>query len=177
MSTRLEAHPVQMERLWNLVNSLFWILAIVVIGHSVTQRYSIGIDDQKELCLEGSHRWYLIDHWDRTFDANDLMAFAGDQRVEPFFKNDQTFIKRVKGLPGQTIDQEGDAIRVDQADIGRGFPLLGHTGVTKAIGESSFRLQPMTFWVMGDQPKSFDSRYWGVVYQQQIIGKAYALPF
>jgi conjugal transfer pilin signal peptidase TrbI len=35
----------------------------------------------------------------------------------------------------------------------------------------------MTYWVMGDQPKSFDSRYWGVVYQQQIIGKAYALPF
>jgi hypothetical protein len=55
-----------MERLWNLVNSLLWILAIVVIGHGLTQRYSIGIDDQKELCLEGEHRWYLIDHWDRS---------------------------------------------------------------------------------------------------------------
>jgi len=177
MSTRLEAHLVHMERLWNLVNSLLWILAIVVIGHGLTQRYSIGIDDQKELCLEGDHRWYLIDRWERSFAENDLMAFEGDTRVEPFFQKAQTFIKRVKGLPGQTVDQKGDAIRVDQADIGRGFPLLNHLGVSNAIGESPFRLQPMTYWVMGDQPKSFDSRYWGVVYQQQIIGKAYALPF
>lgn len=177
MSTHLEQNPLRVYHLWNLVNSLLWTLAIVVIVHSLTQRYSIGIDNQKDLCLKGEHRWYLIDHWDRTFDSNDLMAFAGDQRVEPFFRNDQTFIKRVKGLPGETIDQEGDAIRVNQENIGEGFPLINHPGVTNAIGGASFRLQPMTYWVMGDQPRSFDSRYWGVVYQQQIIGKAYALPF
>ncbi|NDG89011.1 MAG: S26 family signal peptidase, partial [Gammaproteobacteria bacterium] len=39
------------------------------------------------------------------------------------------------------------------------------------------RLQPLTYWAMGDQPKSFDSRYWGVVYQQQVVGKAYVLSF
>jgi conjugal transfer pilin signal peptidase TrbI len=177
MSTRLEEYPLGMDLLWNMVNSLLWILAIVVIGHGLTQRYSIGIDDQKELCLEGDHRWYLIDRWERSFAENDLMAFEGDTRVEPFFQKAQTFIKRVKGLPGQTVDQQGDVIRVNREGVGRGFPLMTHPGIGNAVGESPFRLQPMTYWVMGDQPKSFDSRYWGVVYQQQIIGKAYALPF
>jgi conjugal transfer pilin signal peptidase TrbI len=31
------------------------------------------------------------------------------------------------------------------------------------------------YWVTGKAPKSFDSRYWGYVYDYQVIGRAYAL--
>jgi len=166
-----------MGRCTQILFTLPWLMVVLITGHYLTERYSIGIDDQKELCLTGHHRWYLIDHWDRSFKANDLMAFGSDQRMQPFFKPETTFVKAVQGLPGQFIDQQGDTIRVDQKTIGIGFPLLNHAGVQNAIHGEIFRLQPTTYWVMGDQPKSFDSRYWGVVYSQQIIGKAYALPF
>ena len=165
------------HHLGNLLVSLLWIFVVVVLGHSLTQRYRLGIDDQKTLCLEGQHRWFLIDRWDRSFQKDDLMAFDSDDRMQPFFKPDTTFIKRVKGLPGALIDQKAEAIRVNQVEVGRGFPLLKHPGVQNALEGDAFRLQPLTYWVMGDQPQSFDSRYWGVVFQHQIVGKAYALPF
>lgn len=154
-----------------------WLIGVLLAGLYLTQRYTLGIDDQKTLCLNGNHRWYLIDHWDRTFQRGDLMAFATDERMQPFFGTDTTFIKAVQGLPGQRVDQMGETIRVDQTPVGTGFPLLDHPRVQKAVNPDAFRLQPLTYWVMGDHPKSFDSRYWGVVYQQQVIGKAHALPF
>lgn len=165
------------EYLSNFLWALPYILSVVAIGHVLTQRYSIGIDDQKELCLSGHHRWYVIDHWRREFRNGDLMAFASDERMRPYFKDETTFVKRVEGIPGQVVQQDEERINVDQRPVGEGFPLLDHEGVRNAVGHEPFELQPMTYWVMGDQPKSFDSRYWGVVYQQQIIGKAYALPF
>lgn len=88
-----------------------------------------------------------------------------------------TFIKRVKGLPGALIDQKAETIHVDQVEVAQGFPLLKYPGVQKALAGDALHLQPLTYWVMGDQPNSFDSRYWGVVFQHQIVGKAYALPF
>ena len=165
-----------LHRCTQLLCALPWLIGVLIAGSYLTERYTIGIDDQKVLCLAGDHRWYLIDHWDRSFKAHDLMAFASDPRMQPFFPADITFVKVVQGLPGQFIDQQNDTIRVDQQPVGSGFPLLDHAGVQNAIHGEAFRLQPNTYWVMGDQPKSFDSRYWGVVYPQQIIGKAYALP-
>lgn len=179
MSTRALSHrdSISQQRLWNFIWGLPYILGVVVVGHVLTQRYSIGMDDQKELCLAGHHRWYLIDHWNREFRNGDLMAFASDERMRPFFNDETTFVKRVEGIPGQVVQQDAERITVDQRPVGNGFPLLDHVGVRNAVGHEPFHLQPRTYWVMGDQPKSFDSRYWGVVYQQQIIGKAYALPF
>lgn len=179
MSTKVLPHcnSISQQRLWNFFCGLPYILGIVVVGHVLTQRYSIGIDDQKELCLAGHHRWYLIDRWNREFKDGDLMAFASDERMRPFFKDETTFVKRVEGIPGAMVQEDQDEIRVDNRSVGHGFPLLDHVGVRNAVGQKPFQLQPLTYWVMGDQPKSFDSRYWGVVYQQQVIGRAYALPF
>lgn len=173
----LKQHARLSGRIGSFFLNLTLVLAVVVMGHILTQRYRLGIDDQKTLCLEGQHRWFLIDRWDRSFQKDDLMAFESDDRMKPFFKPDTTFIKRVKGLPGALIDQDSEVIRVDQVEVARGFPLLKHPGVQSAVEGDAFRLQPLTYWVMGDQPNSFDSRYWGVVFQNQIVGKAYALPF
>jgi len=36
-------------------------------------------------------------------------------------------------------------------------------------------IPPAAYWVTGKAPKSFDSRYWGYVYDYQVIGRAYAI--
>ena len=116
MSTKALSHRDSSSRqhLWNFIWGLPYILGVVVVGHVLTQRYSIGMDDQKELCLAGHHRWYLIDHWNREFKDGDLMAFVSDERMRPFFKAETTFVKRVEGIPGERVQEDQDQIRVNE---------------------------------------------------------------
>lgn len=177
MSVKVLNQSDAAQRAWRILFALPLVWGVISVGQSLTARYSIGIDDQKDLCLKGHHRLFLIDHWDRTFQKEDLIAFKADNRMTPFFSLETIFIKRVKGVEGDEVGQRGDILTVNGQEVGEGFPLTNHPGVTQVIDHRPFKVQPLTYWAMGDQPKSFDSRYWGVVYQQQVVGKAYVLSF
>ena len=177
MSAEVVNQSAAVQTAWRILFALPLVWGVISVGQSLTARYSIGIDDQKDLCLKGNHRLFLIDHWDRTFRKEDLIAFKADNRMTPFFSLETIFIKRVKGVEGDEVGQRGDILTVNGQEVGEGFPLTNNPGVTQVIDHHPFRVQPLTYWAMGDQPKSFDSRYWGVVYQQQVVGKAYVLSF
>ena len=177
MSVKVLDQSDAAQRAWRILFALPLVWGVISVGQSLTARYSIGIDDQKDLCLKGNHRLFLIDHWDRTFQKEDLIAFKADNRMTPFFSLETTFIKRVKGVEGDEVGKRGEILTVNGQKVGEGFPLTNHPGVTQVIDHRPFRVQPLTYWAMGDQPKSFDSRYWGVVFSQQVVGKAYVLSF
>ena len=177
MSVKVLDESDAAQRAWRILFAIPLLWGVVSGGHALTSRYSIGIDDQKDLCLKGNHRLFLIDHWDRTFQKEDLIAFKADNRMTPFFSLETTFIKRVKGVEGDEVGKRGEILTVNGQKVGEGFPLTNHPGVTQVIDQRPFRVQPLTYWAMGDQPKSFDSRYWGVVFSQQVVGKAYVLSF
>ena len=177
MSVKVLDESDAAQRAWRILFAIPLLWGVISVGQSLTARYSIGFDDQKDLCLKGNHRLFLIDHWDRTFQKEDLIAFKADNRMTPFFSLETTFIKRVKGVEGDEVGKRGEILTVNGQKVGEGFPLTNHPGVTQVIDHRPFRVQPLTYWAMGDQPKSFDSRYWGVVFSQQVVGKAYVLSF
>ena len=71
---------------------------------------------------------------------------------------------------------DGDQILINQSLIAEGRPLMEKITANRLMTQETIRLGSNQFWVMGDHRLSFDSRYWGPVYPQQIIGKAYVLP-
>lgn len=85
----------------------------------------------------------------------------------------QRFIKRVIGLPGETIDVEGGRIEItkDQKtlvlDEKKYLPNINTDGnVHVVLGASDY-------FVLGDNRQfSYDSRRWGALPRQDIIGKA-----
>ncbi len=85
----------------------------------------------------------------------------------------QRFIKRVIGLPGETLDitdgkitvsKDGKNIVLDEKKYLPGFFTDGSVHLTLAKDD---------YFVMGDnRPYSYDSRRWGILPKNDIIGRA-----
>lgn len=95
----------------------------------------------------------------------------------------QFFIKRIIGLPGETLDVTSDG-RVQVTPVGPGSPVvLNETYLSPSLQTDCIKQYdckfPLTlgvneFGVMGDnRPASLDSRYFGVVPRSDIVGKAW----
>lgn len=86
----------------------------------------------------------------------------------------ERFIKRIIGLPGETIDITNGQVQITKD---------GNTNILsedylpndlKTYGDTKATLLEDEYFVMGDnRDYSFDSRAWGVVPRKNIIGKAF----
>ena len=82
----------------------------------------------------------------------------------------QTFVKRVIGLPGDTVSIKAGRVYVDGASLPEPYR------VYEAHGDMAPQLVPHeSYFVMGDnRDVSDDSRYWGDLPRYDIIGRAVA---
>ena len=81
-------------------------------------------------------------------------------------------MKRVIGLPGETISARNDNIYIDGKEIAQPWlPKHDPNTTTPAFGPRS--IPANNYFVMGDnRTMSCDSRSWGFVPRSDIIGKA-----
>lgn len=85
------------------------------------------------------------------------------------------FIKRIIGIPGDTIDIKGNVVTLINAEHPEGIVLsepyirdmAPNTTLTETLGEDEY-------FVMGDNRNaSSDSRMWGVLQRDKIVGRAF----
>ncbi|MBI5045794.1 MAG: signal peptidase I [Candidatus Niyogibacteria bacterium] len=85
------------------------------------------------------------------------------------------FIKRVIGLPGETISIEGDTVTIFNSEHPDGFVLREDYMRGAIFSNAKVILDAQEYYVMGDnRSASFDSRYWGALAEDKIIGRAVA---
>lgn len=92
------------------------------------------------------------------------------------YPKDQTkfYIKRVIGLPSETVDISGNNITIINKEYPEGFKLNQPFVKNTANNNIRFELKSNEYFVMGDnRSASSDSRYWGAVPRGLIEGKAF----
>ncbi len=89
----------------------------------------------------------------------------------------ETLIKRIVGIPGDTVSLSDDTVTITNTEHPEGValsePYLDHADLGGASG-MEVTLAADEYFVLGDNRKvSFDSRLWGALPRKNIIGRAF----
>ena len=89
------------------------------------------------------------------------------------------FIKRVIGVPGDTVSIDGSVARITNEQYPDGFVL--NEPYIKSMRNGIVleeKLGDREYFVMGDnRDQSSDSRVWGVLQEERIVGRAFVRLF
>lgn len=94
----------------------------------------------------------------------------------PYDHSQSDLIKRVIGLPGDTIDIRGGAVWINGKKLQENYTtgpteLPYHSELLPPFKGMPFTVPEKQYFVMGDnRENSFDSRFWGSVPRNDIIG-------
>tara|TARA_R110002051_G_scaffold325827_2_gene431772 strand:- start:2629 stop:3192 length:564 start_codon:yes stop_codon:yes gene_type:complete len=147
---------------------------ITAAGYAFTVRYHIGLDTQEVKCI-GNYSFFLVDRHNTTLERGSIYAFEA-RGVAPYFDEGTHMVKILLGVPGDHVAITEDAvIMVNGEEVATGLALAEDLGVDPAAFMGETVLKEGHYWFMGESGVSFDSRYWGTVHEEQVIGRAYPL--
>jgi conjugal transfer pilin signal peptidase TrbI len=156
-----------------LIRALPILIIVLSVENYIGQRFLIGGDDQLDRCLPDK-RIYIIDTFNKDVWRGDLIAFRAE-RMTPYFKDGQVIVKVAAGVTGDHVNVDGKETTINGAMIIEGLPLAEKLNKSPEKFNRDETIPVAAYWVTGQTPKSFDSRYWGYVYDYQVIGRAYAI--
>jgi signal peptidase I len=138
----------------------FLFQPFIVSGESMTPNFQSG---DYLIVDEISYRFYAPQRGDViVFNASFIPGYSG-----------QRFIKRIIGLPGETVDVTGGKVEIIKNGNTTTLNEKYLPANLETYPNTEITLKPGQYFVMGDnRTQSYDSRFWGVVAQKYIIGKA-----
>lgn len=84
------------------------------------------------------------------------------------------FIKRIIGLPGEEVNIKGNQVTITNKDNEQGFAIDQPFVKNPGNNTLTIKLGSDEYFVMGDnRSASSDSRYWGPVKRNLLVGKAF----
>lgn len=108
-------------------------------------------------------------------DYDDIVVF--EFPLEP----DKDYIKRVIGVPGDTIKIENKIVHRNGVALDPDYVRFEYSNTLPASvsprdNVAEFKVPEGSYFMMGDnRDASFDSRFWGFVDRQAIVGKAFII--
>lgn len=155
--------------------ALFALVIVLPIRMWVAQPFVVNGGSMDTTFLDGEY--LIVDEMTYRFhepQRGDVLIFKYPQDPSKYF------IKRLIGLPGETVVVKSDSVTVINAANPKGIELNEPYIHSRTFGNLSTTMGPDEYFVMGDNRLvSSDSRVWGVLPKKDLIGRPIVrlLPF
>lgn len=173
--------PVPRTGRWWAVGLMKAAVALVIVYVPLawfSGQYRIVYDSIKGAnCLPYSV--FVVDLKNRSIRRGDYLAFVSRQ-MEPFYADGTPVVKLVAGVPGDHVQVNAAGVSVNGQQRGTLLHLqdgekLWRMGRRLTDVARDEVIPPGRVWMMGTHPRSYDSRYWGYISDEQVIGRAIPL--
>ncbi len=164
---------------WELIKIFLLAMVIIVpIRYFLVQPFFVRGASMEPTFLDGEY--LVIDELSyrlREPERGEVIVFRYPQSPSQFF------IKRIIGLPGETVTVENGHVVIHNLQHPEGVVLDESSYLDAAVrtgGNLTLRLSATEFFVLGDNREaSSDSRSWGALPRDDIIGRVWlrAFPF
>jgi signal peptidase I len=158
------------QSFWELARfALIAIIIVVPIRVFIAQPFIVSGSSMVPTFQDG--QYLVIDeisYFAGTPKRDDVVVFRNPKNTKVFF------IKRIIGLPGETVDVKGKDVFITNKEYPNGFKLDEPYVKNISDSDTHFPLSDNEYFVMGDnRPASSDSRYWGAVSKNLLIGRVF----
>ncbi len=164
-------HPRRFQMLGEIIH--FSILALIIvlpIRMFVAQPFIVSGASMETTFYSG--QYLIVDQLSYHFEEprhGEVIVFRYPKDPSKFF------IKRIIGVPGDTVRIDGNKVTISNTAHPEGvlldeeyvFAMNPNTTLEETLGEDEY-------FVMGDNRNaSSDSRMWGVLHRENIVGRAF----
>jgi len=157
---------------WEIFKIFVVSLAIIIpIRYFLIQPFFVQGASMETNYQDGEY--LIIDEISYRFrepERGEVIVFKYPQNPSEFF------IKRIIGLPGETVKIQNSTIIIENKANPQGF-VLDESSYLKNIpsmGQETITLKEDEFFVLGDnRAASFDSRRWGPLPRNNIVGRVW----
>jgi len=158
------------ESVWELVRfAVIAILIVIPIRIFIAQPFVVSGSSMFPTFHDGEY--LIVDELSYRIgkpERDDVVIFRYPKDPKKFY------IKRIIGLPNETVNVNGSTVTITNTEHPDGFVLEQPFVDNVSSNITHFELQADEYFVMGDnRSASSDSRYWGAVPRKLLIGKAF----
>lgn len=173
--TKTDALPVRkssfLEPVWEFVK-FFLIAAVIVIPIRMWVAQPFIVSGSSMVPTFENGEYLIVDEFSYHFNdpqRGDVIIFRYPHDTSKFF------IKRIIGLPGEKMAIENNQIHISNSQYPEGITLQeSYLPEDIIMGNISITLDENQYFVLGDNRNmSSDSRYWGPLADNLIIGRAW----